>query len=374
MIYEVEAAILGGGPAGAACAIALQRKQISNLILDKCVFPRPKTCGGLMTDKTVSLLRERVLPELTEAEFPFCDVSHQIELWYREERLTRSLLERPLRSVRRLAYDDFLIRQYLARGGTLLEGQTGYTLDLAGRCILLKNGDEIRYRRLVGADGALSKTRTALGAKTPTLGFCVETYVPKARLPLKDTVRIGFGIVPVGYDWVIPSGEELCVGLGGLYDRKTDYPALLREHLALLGLDAEGAEIKGAFVPIGKPVGQSKTPADALLIGDAGGFVDPLYGEGLYYSLASGLAAADAIAAGKSVKKRFLELTAPLHKQISQCVRVQKLFFRSGALQVFRRKMKGRNDFAAFYCDHQLARYDYEYSELWKLLRDYKER
>lgn len=370
MKYEVDTLIVGGGPAGAACGITLQKRKVSNLILDRAVFPRPKTCGGLMTQKTWERLLE-LLPEGAQDALAdvVCDVSTTIEIHGPDGRLTRSELTKPLRSVRRLRLDDFLIRQYRALGGTLLEGQSGYSTDYPRGRTVLKNGDEILWKHLVAADGALSKTRAALGCRAPSLGFCAETYVPKQELPAADAIRICFGETPTGYVWVFPSGGELCVGLGGVYDKKTDYPAHLRSFLS--GLGCEPGEIKGAFVPIGSPVPQKKTPENVLLIGDAGGFVDPLYGEGLYYALTTGILAGRSIADGGG-KKRFLKNAAPHSRMIRQGERVQKLFFRPRNLAKFLERIRGRNGFAGYFCDRQLAAYSYPYVQIWRVLTDYR--
>lgn len=375
MSREVDTVVIGGGPAGASCAITLQKLGVPHLLLDKCTFPRNKTCGGLMTQKTYDLLAEKLLPGKLEAavrEGLFREVSHTLELFDRTERLTRSQLEQPLRSVRRFDFDHFLIRQYRALGGTLLEGERGYRLELANHRLVLRSGERIAFRHLVAADGALSKTRAALRCEPPQLGFCVETFVPKALLPEVDAVQVCFGAVPAGYAWVFPSGRELCIGLGGIYEKQTDYPALLRDFLSSLGLDADAFAFKGAFVPAGKPVDQRGTPQDVLLIGDAGGFVDPIYGEGLYCALDTGIAAAEAIADGGALAKaRFLQNTAALSRLLRQGVQMQRIFFRERTLRRFLQRIRGKDRFVGFYSDNHLSAYRYSYAGLWKLLLQY---
>ena len=369
MNYQVDTVVIGGGPSGAACAITLQKAGVSNLILEQRAFPRHKTCGGLMTEKTYRLLTG-LLPE-TDLSGVFCDVSRVVELHGTDGRLTRSEVEHPLRSVRRVVFDNFLIEQYRALGGTLLENQRRYKIDAAKKRIVLENRDVITYRHLVAADGALSRSRAALDCKPPQLGFCLEVYVPKRELPQADAVQIHFGVVPRGYLWVFPSGEDLCIGLGGVYKKGTDYRAILRKFLSSRGLDPAAYKLFGAFVPIGKPVPQQNAPADTMLVGDAGGFVDPMYGEGLYFALATGIAAADAIASGGG-KPKFLQDTAPLAEMIRQGVRVQKVFFRAPAVRLFQRKIKNKNGFVREYCDKQLSTYRYSYGELISLYRDYE--
>lgn len=369
MKYQVNTVVIGGGPAGAACAVILQKEEIPNLILEQRSFPRSKTCGGLMTEKTYRLLT--ALLDEAEISAVFCDQSQTVELHGRDGRLTRSQVERPLRSVRRITFDNALIERYRALGGTVLENQRRYKIDPVKKRIVLENGDVIAYERLVAADGALSRTRAALGCKPPQLGFCLEVYVPKRELPDIDAVQIHFGIVPRGYLWVFPSGDDLCIGLGGVYQKGTDYRAILRRFLTARGLDPAAYKIFGAFVPIGRPVSQKNAPESAMLIGDAGGFVDPMYGEGLYFALSSGLAAAETIAAGGG-KTAFLEKAAPMDRLIREGVRVQKYFFLDPVLRLFERRIKNKNGFVRKYCDEQLSTYNYSYGELISLYRDYE--
>jgi len=46
---NVDVIIVGGGPAGAACAWKLAQHQVDFLVLDKAIFPRVKPCAGWIT-------------------------------------------------------------------------------------------------------------------------------------------------------------------------------------------------------------------------------------------------------------------------------------------------------------------------------------
>ena len=49
--------IVGGGPAGSACAWALRHAGLDVLILDAATFPRDKVCAGWITPQVVTELR-----------------------------------------------------------------------------------------------------------------------------------------------------------------------------------------------------------------------------------------------------------------------------------------------------------------------------
>ena len=62
-----DAIIVGGGPAGTAAGLALSKFNLSVCLIDKCLFPRSKVCAGIITEKTIRILK-KILPE-----FDFCN-------------------------------------------------------------------------------------------------------------------------------------------------------------------------------------------------------------------------------------------------------------------------------------------------------------
>ncbi len=374
MEQVVDTVIIGGGPAGIASAIRLQKGGVSNLVLEKKVFPREKTCAGMMTEKTVKMLAK--LLDLEVETLPkgiFCNVTDTVELYHGQTMLTRSTVAKPFRKVMRFDFDNFMATQYKNMGGNLLENTCCASLDLPGNKMTLSNGDTVVFRHLIVADGVLSNMRELLGYQKPKLGFCVETHVPKEKLPGCDVERIYFGIVPKGYTWVFPSGDKICIGLGGVYQKGTPYEQLLKDFLAALGIDAKECTLKGAFMPFGSPVKQNRGPDNAILIGDAGGFIDPITGEGLYFALVSGMAAADVILNDpQKIRPAFLKQIEPFARTIRQGNWLQGFFYSAVVQKMFVKMISGKNGFVRFYSDHQLSEYNYPYAQMMKLCRDYK--
>ena len=370
-MITVDTAIIGGGPAGMACAIALQKKGVSVLVIEKRQFPREKTCGGYLTDKTVQQLKKLADPALLERQYR--QVFDRVELYDRDRLLTSSPISLPLRAIRRRDFDAFLAGLYREAGGRLLENSVCRRIDPAEGRLELSTGEEVRFSHLVVSDGALSPTARQLGYPARPLGFCVETFVPKDRLPQIRTPRIVFGLVSPGYAWVFPSGEEICIGFGNRYTEKMDYAGILKDYLRQLGADPEAAVIRGAFLPYGPVLRQKRSQSSVLLVGDAGGYLDPIYGEGLYFAVTSGMEAAEAIAGGGGeCLSDYLRRMEPHRKTIRQGLRFQKLFFSGAAQRLFVKKVAGRNRFVGFYCDRQVARYTYSYAGLRKLFLDYR--
>ena len=162
-----------------------------------------------------------------------------------------------------------------------------------------------RARVVVAADGNSSRLSVAMGLRKRDdrpLGVAVRTYYKTPRhdddyleswLDLWDGDRL----LP-GYGWIFGMGDGTSnVGLGLLNTSAafghTDYHALLRKWLK--GMPAEWGyteenrtqPIRGAALPMGF----NRTPhyhQGLLLVGDAGGMVNPFNGEGIAYAMESG--------------------------------------------------------------------------------------
>jgi geranylgeranyl reductase family protein len=109
-----------------------------------------------------------------------------------------------------------------------------------------------------------------------------------------------------GYGWAFPEGDgTVNIGLGMLNSSaafgNTDYRSLMKRWLSHLPaewtLDEEHQEgpIRGAALPMAFNR-QPHYHDGLLLVGDAGGMVNPFNGEGIDYAMEAGELAADAIA------------------------------------------------------------------------------
>ena len=59
---QYDVVIIGGGPAGAACAYDLAHAGKKVLILEKDIFPRFKACAGMLTMKALMRLQYSIEP------------------------------------------------------------------------------------------------------------------------------------------------------------------------------------------------------------------------------------------------------------------------------------------------------------------------
>jgi geranylgeranyl reductase len=99
---------------------------------------------------------------------------------------------------------------------------------------------------------------------------------------------------PDFYAWVFPHGETLSVGVGSARKGFSLRGAVtgLRRASGLDGLDTVRRE--GAPIPL-RPLARWDNGQDVVVVGDAAGVVAPASGEGIYYAMASGRLAAEAV-------------------------------------------------------------------------------
>ncbi len=373
MDYKTDTAIIGGGPAGICCAIRLKQLGVPCIVIERKAYPRKKTCGGMMTEKTYLAIDE-ILGGADDLECTICGESDSLSIYKESELLVSANPSKKFRFVKREIFDGYLAGKFSASGGEIIEDAVCRTVDPESCTLELSNGDTVSYRHIVVADGAKSATRKMLGYPEPGYGFCVETHVLRSALSDFDGPRIYFGVVKTGYAWVFPSGEDLCIGLGEIYDKDTPYVEILKQFVEELGIDPGQIEIEGAFVPSGTVRIGKRTFDKVILIGDAGGFLHPIFGEGLYYAAVTGKLAAEAIAHHPDkAAYEFRNSASPIFKTIKTDGALQKLFYKRPFLQKFYTKIKGKDDFVAYFSDRCLSE-DTSGRGLREFVKEYKNR
>ena len=167
---------------------------------------------------------------------------------------------------------------------------------------------KIKFKYIIGADGAVGITRSLVDKDIKPNGFCLQVDVDKINTNYNsDKMSMYYGVLPYGYGWIFPKKNHLSVGFIGEYDKKIDYKCEFEKFLSSVGINCDRSEFKGAFIPFGqylnKPINQDK---NLLLVGDAAGFVDPITGEGIYFAVLSGLKASETIV--KAIKNEDINI------------------------------------------------------------------
>lgn len=296
-----EAVVIGAGPAGTTAAYCLARDGVKTLLVEKKDLPRTKLCGGAFTKQTVNLNQRlfNISPKNLKINGVINNQSQSVSLYFRNSEIYSFKSDHPIFFAARADYDYLLFEKALEAGVDKLLRTEVKSFDFRRNFLKTASGMRIDYKALFAADGIYSPTRNALENQTETtfpgwkdqLAIGVETFISKEEIPstsgFKDTIKFHFGVIDWGYGWVFPHGEELVVGIGGLQNRNEDPVSLFKEYLELLGLTADNHSEIGYPFPFGNYL---KRPGykNVVLLGDAGGYADPLTGEGIYYAQRTG--------------------------------------------------------------------------------------
>ena len=310
--------VIGGGPAGATAADDLARLGRSVLLLDR--DGRIKPCGGAIPPRLIkdfaipdALLVARataarmVSPADERVDIPieggFVGMVNreQFDEWLRE-RAAASGAQRRTAIFERLDRDADGVsvvhfRTPVRNRGSDDEGVGG------GASQQQPGVGSVRARAVIGADGARSEVarQCVPGAERTRYVFAYHEIIsvpadkPHGYDGSRCDVYYRGTLSPDFYGWVFPHGDTLSLGTGSA-DKGFSMRAAVAELRRAAGLeDARTLRREGAPLPM-KPLPRWDNGRDVVLAGDAAGVVAPASGEGIYYAMAGGRLAAQAVA------------------------------------------------------------------------------
>ncbi len=330
---DTQVIIIGAGPSGMAAAHALTNNNIPCIVIDKQTFPRNKLCAGGVTQKAKEILDQLDLKEEFNGENTIVSSRFSLNVGYKHIKNINTQSSTHL--VDRYEFDEYLVNTYKNKGGKILEGTKVESIDPENNTIRLSNNQTLKYQYLIGADGATGITKSLINKDFRTNGFCLQIEINREEYSYpNDKISLYYGIIPYGYGWIFPKKNHITVGFGANYNDKIDYKQEFDKFLKHLGIAYDKKDVKGAFVPFGEYI---KHPIDKdntiILIGDAAGLADPISGEGIYYSLLSGIKSADTITKAiehndREILEEYIKEIKPITKNISRATKLKKPIYK----------------------------------------------
>lgn len=293
--------IVGAGPAGAYAAWEAARLGHDVVFFDHRA-PWEKPCGGGITVKA-----QDDFPWIGEIASRGRGVS-RFRFFSPTDRELEFDCPRETLIFARAEFDEEVRRRAEAAGARRVRRKVQHVERENGGWRLEAQGETLAVDLLVGADGAAGKTRELLVPDFPGYrrSIAAGLFIP-ARL---DRIETKFFRDARGYLWFFPRPDHLSVGLclwGGDEGERAQGRQTRRKLLELLEshfpmLDPGDGKGYGAFIPTITDAAcwsVDRGGDDWALVGDAGGFVDAITGEGIHYALKSARAWGRALAAGR---------------------------------------------------------------------------
>lgn len=309
---EWDLVVVGAGPAGSQAARTAALRGLKVLLLDKKRFPRCKTCGGLISAKSLWALGIPLPEEVRERKISMVQL-------FGPDGETCLSHEAPFLgwTADRSRLDAFLVEEACRAGAEFWPEAAcrGIEQEKEGHISIRSTAGKLTAGAVIGADGVFSRVARSLSGRRPSpwrtgLALCAELPLPPAKIEELfaggHAVRFYCLPLPACFGWAFPYRDRVNLGIGAWAKAARDlvslFPGFARQLQLAWGLKPRELKVRGAFLPAGglcTRTGRGRV----LLAGDAAGLTDPFSGEGIFFALRSGQLAAEVLAGTRSAIK-----------------------------------------------------------------------
>ncbi|MGW8644986.1 geranylgeranyl reductase family protein [Micromonospora chalcea] len=289
--------VVGGGPAGLSAAHAAARSGVRTLVVERATHPRYKTCGGGLIGTSLAEVADRL-------EVPAHDRVDRITFTRDGRRAFTRRHPSPLVTmIRREEFDDRLRAAAVAAGAQVREGVAVRAVEQDPDEVRLRlaDGEVVRARAVIGADGSSGVTARHVGVRFRQVDLGLELELPvdgAERERWRGRVLLDWGPLPGSYAWVFPKGDRLTVGVISARGDGDRTRAYLRDFTDRLGLSGVMPEHDSGHLTRCRADDSPLRHGRVLVAGDAAGLLEPWSREGISYALRSGRLAGEAVAGG----------------------------------------------------------------------------
>jgi len=304
-------AVVGGGPAGAACAIALKKLSAQRgLALDVVLYEGKVFAGGKQYNQCAGVLSPPI-QELLERELSIPFPHELVQRHVRDYHLFCDSTNISLRgkgevsfALRRVLFDDYLLNQAQASGVRIVQARVSdLEFDRSG-VMVYSESDNRRVDAVVGAfgvdEGAASILERATAYRRPR---CLQTVVTKIHPGMEFMERFGqevFAFLPpatdIEYAAVVPKFNHLTIIVAG---RRVTFESMNRfltlpDVRRLLPEDFSPERYSLQYFKGRFPTGLARNLYGDryVTVGDASGLVRPFKGKGVTAAVSTAVKAA----------------------------------------------------------------------------------
>jgi geranylgeranyl reductase family protein len=330
-VNRFDAAIVGAGPAGCRLAWRLARAGVRVVIFDGS-HPREKPCGGGVTGRALDLVRDAIdtsaIRAVAVSDITFADRARRAHVIFG----ARGSATPQLAVVPRAAFDGALLAAAVEAGATLrAERVRDISWENDGWRIATQRGST-RAPWLFGADGpnSLVRRRVSRPFERADLSIAAGFFVHGVA---SSTVAIMFADDPPGYLWSFPRPDHLAVGICAQADASRTSTLLATTASWIARNIAGGVECERYSWPIPSlrvTTLERERPCGPrwMLLGDAGGMVDPITREGIFFALVSAEAAADSLLDAGDPAERYAErIRSLVYEELMRAAILKSRFF-----------------------------------------------
>lgn len=351
--------VIGGGPAGSTAATFLAQKGFSVSLLERERFPRFQIGESLLPYNNDLFERLGVVDQLQAGSFhpkygaEFLTGDGKISYAFRFDRTLPAQYQRSYQ-VKRAEFDDLLLRNAAKHGVEVREGTAVTAVDLADpsrAVVTTAAGERLEARFVVDASGHGSIIGQRVGDKAPIEGMKkIAIFAHYHGVPRSEGRNAGNTIIAVIRDawfWLIPiTADVMSVGLVVDRDHVTSCglkpEELLERTIAATPWMAERMKsaTRETQVYVRKDFSyemRTLVGPNFALVGDAAGFIDPIFSTGVFLAMKSADIASAGIAdwLSKGKMRRLHAYQRELTGALRKYFRFISQFYRPEFMELF---------------------------------------